>query len=167
MGSDELLLFDDDDEESIEGGNNGLEDFLAFEKSKKQHKGKGSRKATPTKRKGYQVAVDDMLDGEDYGDFDVMDHERPSLNSARKNRDQFVSFGLSDSEMELNMQETWAADRKRKSARKQEREELRAQGLLGKKNKFKPDLNVKHRDGISMDSIGQELEAFLSAAHET
>jgi len=163
MGSDELLLFDDDGGESDEG-DDGLDSFLAFEKSKKQ---KGSRKPTPSKKLDRLVSDDEMLGGEGYGAFDVMDHERPSLGAGRRGHKETVAFGLSDSELEQSLQATWAADRKRKSAKKEEREELRAQGLLGKKNKFKPDLNVKHRDGMSIETIGQELEGFLSADHET
>lgn len=164
MGSDELLLFDDDGSE-LDEADDGLDGFLAFEKSKKQKRNQKSR--TP-KQIDRLVPDDDIADVEGYGAFDVMDHERPSLKPGRrKGHENTVSFGLSDSELELSLQATWAADRKRKSAKKQEREELRALGILGKKNKFKPDLNVKHRDGISMDQIGQELEEFLSADHET
>jgi len=163
MGSDELLLFDDDGGESDEG-DDGLDNFLAFETSKKQ---KGSRKPATLNKLDCLGSDDEVLGGGGYGAFDVMDHERPSLGAGRRGRKETVSFGLSDSELEQSLQATWAADRKRKSAKKEEREELRAQGLLGKKNKFKPDLNVKHRDGMSIDQIGQELEKFLSADHET
>lgn len=166
MGSDELLLFDDDGPESGDSSE-GVDDFVAFEKSQKKRKSDKSTTPKKPKKKSHQVSVDDMLDDEDYGEFDIMDHERHSLSNGRRARGDFVSFGLSDSELELNLQTTWAADRKRKSAKKQEREELRTQGLLGKKNKFKPDLNAKHRAGISMDQIGQELEGFLFAEYET
>lgn len=105
-----------------------------------------------------------LLAGEDYGGFDVMDRERASLSfrSKGKKPDAF-ELQLSDSDMADELRDAWATDRKKKKAKKAEREELRAQGLLGKKvaNKGRPDLKVRYGEGMSMSNIEQEFENFL------
>ena len=46
-----------------------------------------------------------------------------------------LPFGVSDDELAAEMQATWAKDRYMKAARKKQRQDLHAQGLLGKKKK--------------------------------
>jgi hypothetical protein len=78
-------------------------------------------------------AFADALDQDPYGAFDIMDFDRPSLRHKPKGKRQNLEFGLSDSEFEWQLQMSWESDRKKKKLRKKEREELRTQGLLGKK----------------------------------
>lgn len=106
----------------------------------------------------------DVLDQDPYNGFDIMDQQRPSLRKKPKGRRGNLSMELSDSEMEQSMQTAWEKDRTKKRVRKQEREELRAQGLLGKKNK--PDLKSKYREGISLIEVKNEIKNFLSSSRE-
>lgn len=106
----------------------------------------------------------DVLDQDPYNDFDIMDQQRPSLRRKPKGRRGNLSMELSDSDMEQSIQTAWEKDRTKKRARKQEREELRAQGLLGKKNK--PDLKSKYREGISLIEVKNEIANFLSSSRE-
>jgi hypothetical protein len=64
------------------------------------------------------------------------------------------------------MQKTYENDRVKKKERKQEREELRAQGLLGSKN-GKPDLKKKYQEGMSIREIKEEIRAFLMGKNTT
>ena len=54
-----------------------------------------------------------------------------------KKRAEALPFGVSDHEFAAEMQATWAKDRFTKAVRKKERQDLHAQGLLGKKKKKK------------------------------
>jgi len=155
MGSDELMLFNDDvdDEEA---------DFIPL--STRSRRGAARHVRSSVKRFASNP-VEDMLNTEDYGDFDIMEHDRLNLARPRKDRAEPVVFGLSDSELENTLRSTFAADRRKKKAKKQEREELRVQGLLGKKNNIKPHLAAKHKDGMSIDQIKEELKDFLLNDH--
>ena len=163
MGSDELLILDDTDgycnNEALDNINGHgraqparVTRKLQGLKNKKRLRGEPPSAAT----------IADAYDG-----FDVMEWERPSLQKKSKGRQANLPFELSDSELESAMQEAWAGDRDKKKAKKQEREELRAQGLLGRKNKFKADLKVKYPEGMTLDNIKQELKEFLFSSHET
>ena len=90
-----------------------------------------------------------------------MDHERPSLSKKKSSRGDPLLLHLSDPELAQGLQDTWAADRKKKRLKKQEREELRYQGLLRKKNKFKPELQAKYIGGMSLTQVEEELQDFL------
>jgi hypothetical protein len=107
-----------------------------------------------------------VLDIKDqYDGFDIMDFERPSLSISKGRHNPH--FDVSDSELEEQLLSTWEKNRKQKKTKKQEREELRAMGLLGKKNKFKPDLNIKYKDGMSFDEIKNEMRQFLLSDNES
>jgi hypothetical protein len=54
----------------------------------------------------------------------------------------------------------WDKDRLRKRERKEEREMLRAQGLLGKKD-TKPELKNKYKEGMGIDAVKDEIKNFL------
>ena len=58
----------------------------------------------------------------------------------------------------------WEKDRTKKKMRKQERQELRAQGLLGKKNKV--DLKAKYSEGISTIEVKMEIKDSLLSSLE-
>lgn len=111
-----------------------------------------------------------LHDGFDlYNGFDVMDHGRPSLRQRPKRRHGINPLNLTDTDMfdtDVNnsVRLAWKKDRAKKKIRKQEREELRAQGHLGKKNK--PDLKAKYIEGMSMVAFKNEVRSFLLSAAE-
>ncbi|KAK4694908.1 hypothetical protein P7C71_g2748, partial [Lecanoromycetidae sp. Uapishka_2] len=124
LGSDSLMLFNaatfDDDEK---------EEVPQFD---------GTTTTIPT-------AFTAVLDQDPYNGFDVMDHERPSLRKTPKGRRGKLPIELSDSELEQTLNLAWENDRSKKKVRKQEREVLRAQGLLGKNGKL--DMKAKYSEG--------------------
>lgn len=77
-----------------------------------------------------------------------------------KRKQRPIDLILSDSELELELESAWQNDREKKKARKQKREELRSQGLLGRGAK-KPDLRSKYADGIDIDDFKSEVKGFL------
>lgn len=101
-----------------------------------------------------------------YDGFDVMDFERPSLKKKPKGRRGKLPFDVDDPELEASMAAAYENDRIKKKERKQEREVLRAQGLLGAKN-GKPDLSAKYSEGMSFDAIKEEIREFLMSSHTT
>ncbi|EWZ47619.1 uncharacterized protein FOBCDRAFT_315719 [Fusarium oxysporum Fo47] len=98
-------------------------------------------------------------------DFDLMDWDRPSLRRRKgKGARAQISFNMSDSELEASLQASWKSDRLKKSERKKQREEMRALGMLGKKDP--DDLRVKYPDGMNMDQVADELQTFLMGSDE-
>ena len=110
------------------------------------------------------TAFEDVLDDDLENGFDVMDRKRPSLRERPKGRRGKLSLGLSDSELEHSIRTAWEKDRTKKRMRKQEREELRAQGLLGKKSEA--GLKAKCSEGISMTQVKKEIREFLLSSME-
>lgn len=110
------------------------------------------------------TAFADVLEQDPYNGFDVMDQERPSLRKIPKGRRGKMALELSDSELEQSMFLAWENDRSKKKKRKQDREELRAQGLLGKKDKI--DLKAKYSEGMSMNQVKNEVRDFLLSSKE-
>lgn len=106
------------------------------------------------------------FEADNYGLFDPMDHDRPSLATGKAKgkgkKAPAFDLELSDSSLADNIRSSWENDRRAKKAKKAEREELRAQGLLGKKNnKNRPDLKARYTDGMSIQALETEFEAFL------
>ncbi|EON65151.1 hypothetical protein W97_04388 [Coniosporium apollinis CBS 100218] len=163
MGSDELLLFDDDegreegDEEELQATLDAL--FRPAGRS-------GGRQRSRRARGDYPSAslMADVLEQDPYNGFDIMDFERPSIKKP-KGRQAEMPFELSDDELQTTLRNTWEADRKKKRRQKAEREELRAQGLLGKKNKFKSDLNARYSEGMNIAQLRLEIEEFVRSSH--
>ncbi|PUU74915.1 hypothetical protein B9Z19DRAFT_1091536 [Tuber borchii] len=139
--------------------------------------GAGKRKKKKTKRRGGGNDIDsedfvpDPSTGhfpsaswtaDAYEGFDVMEWDRPSL-AKRKGKGKQPAFGLSDSEQEEELQASWAKDREKKKIRKQERKARRAEGMLGNKARKtgKRDPNAKFPEGITMEQLKQEIQAFL------
>ena len=98
----------------------------------------------------------------DDSDFDLMDHERPSLQNSKKKKGKRPNFGSIDSELEEEMAIAWENDRLKKKGRKQERQHLRAQGLLGGGN-----ASAKYPTGMSLDQLRSELRDFLASDDTT
>lgn len=178
MGSDELLLFDGgfaegDEFGDLDAARVGLPAFITRAAKGKNKRGtpKGGRRGG-RKSDHYPDAslMADVLEQDPYGGFDIMDMDRPSLRPKKKGRKSAGALpeelaGLSDEELIAEITNSWAADRDKKKAKKAEREELRALGLLGggkkKGNKFKPDLSTRYMEGMTMEQIKIELRDFL------
>ncbi|KAK3703513.1 squalene synthetase-like protein [Vermiconidia calcicola] len=104
---------------------------------------------------------------EQYGEngFDIMDLDRPSLRSTKKGRKGKLPpelEALSDDDLKETVRSTWENDRRKKSEKKAEREELRAQGWLGSSGKKgKADFSVEYPLGMTKYQIHDELRIFL------
>lgn len=162
MDANQLLLFDGtadaDDDEANPSLKNTYNPFM-LSATRARPKAQASKR-----RRGEFPAATALADA--YDGFDVMDFERPSLKKKPKGCKGKLVFDLSDSELEASMQMAWDNDRVKKKERKQEREELRAQGLLGNKN-GKPDLKEKYKGGMGFHSIKEEIKTFLMSNHTT
>ncbi|KAI9743286.1 MAG: hypothetical protein M1818_003132 [Claussenomyces sp. TS43310] len=121
---------------------------------------RGARRPRPD-----HTAVTALADA--YDGFDVMDFERPSLKKKPKNRKGKLAFDPpSDSDLEASQLMAWDNDRRKKKNRKQQREELRAQGLLGKAS-GKPDLKARYKEGMSIGAVKDEIKRFLIGSNTT
>ncbi|KAF8849616.1 hypothetical protein BDZ45DRAFT_634123 [Acephala macrosclerotiorum] len=160
MGSSKLILFDDDegDEDDVPTFSNTFSPVMLSWK-------KSPRRARGAKRPRGDFPSATML-ADAYDGFDIMDFERPSLKKKPKGRRGKVAFDISDSELEASMEMTWGNDRMKKKERKQERDELRAQGLLGNKN-GKPDLKQKYKEGMGILAVKEEIKQFLMSTNTT
>ncbi|KAL4801878.1 hypothetical protein BDV18DRAFT_164394 [Aspergillus unguis] len=105
------------------------------------------------------TAFADALELDPYYGLDMMDFSRPSL---RKNKKKQATLGLDAYDIELgdDLLNAWKNDKLRKKSKKREREELRAQGLLGRR-KNDPDLKIKYADGINIEDLKSEIRSFL------
>jgi hypothetical protein len=75
-----------------------------------------------------------------YGSFDVTDFNLPSLSKKKKKKATMVLLAaVSDDEMRERMLTSFASDRERKKAKKEEREKLRAHGMVSMSKKFSGD----------------------------
>ncbi|KAK2812138.1 hypothetical protein FQN50_001495 [Emmonsiellopsis sp. PD_5] len=150
LGTGDVLLFDG----STEGFAYKSKSFTKASKSKKAQRREGHFPSAS--------AFADALDQDPYGAFDIMDFERPSLRKKPKGRRQTQEFDLSDSDLAWELEQSWENDRKKKKAKKQEREELRAQGLLGTKP-GKINMKAKYPEGLSFDDVKEEIRTFLAS----
>lgn len=105
-----------------------------------------------------------VLNTDALDDVDVIDQGRLNLEKKSRGRRGMPVLELTDTEIENSIQLAWENDRAKKKIYKQEREELRAQGLLGKKNKA--DLKSKYSQAMSMAELKNEIEEFLSSSLE-
>jgi hypothetical protein len=152
MGSSELVLFDDSPGADLDEG-----DTINHQALKPTRR--AFRNVHNVKRaKGDFPAASALADA--YDGFDVMDFERPSLKRKPKGRKGRLAFDLSDSELEASMALAWDKDRSKKQERKDERQVLRVQGLLGKKD-TKPDLKAKYKEGMGIHAVKDEIKNFL------
>jgi hypothetical protein len=158
LGSDELMLYAADE---YFGGStraddfSSMNDFVSFNK-KGRNRGRSKREtAFPS-----ASAMADALDMDPYSGFDIMDTDRPSLRPKKKGRRGQMPLELDDLDLNEQLQNAWEADRSKKRLKKAEREQLRQQGLLGRKGKS-PDLKVKYKDGMDMDDVVEEIREFM------
>lgn len=102
---------------------------------------------------------------EEQTDFDLMDWGRPSLRRKKGKAARLQLLGEDiDSDLEEKLQAAYSNDRQKKAQRKQEREELRAMGLLGKRGQL--DLRVKYPTGITTTQVADEIKTFLAGSQE-
>lgn len=163
LGSNDLMLLDGDDVGT--DSEEGLQFDGVWERAMAHRAPSRSKrmKVSPSTFPSATVFAD-VVDQDPYNGFDIMDQQRPSLRKTPKGRRGKLSIELSDSELEQSIQTAWEKDRTKKRMRKQEREELRAQGLLGKKNKV--DLKGKYYEGISLSEVKNEIRNFLMSSRE-
>ncbi|KAE8148830.1 hypothetical protein BDV25DRAFT_141423 [Aspergillus avenaceus] len=105
-------------------------------------------------------AFADALEHDPYYGLDIMDFSRPSLQKKSKGKTRALDMVPSDSELEMQLENAWWNDREKKKVRKQRREELRRQGLLGKV-RDNPDLKSKYSHGMSIEELKEEIRVFL------
>jgi hypothetical protein len=152
-GEEDLILSESDPD--------ALEDFILLEDLENgycKYGKKGARAGKPSFPSASAFA--DALEADPYFGFDIMDFDRPSLRNKPKGKQSIPDLVLSDSEFEIELQQAWQNDRSKKKLRKKEREELRAQGLLGRKS-GNPDLAVKYSKEMNMEQFMTELRSFL------
>ncbi|KAI9369454.1 hypothetical protein BJX61DRAFT_536431 [Aspergillus egyptiacus] len=106
------------------------------------------------------TAFADALELDPYYGFDIMDFRRPSVSKHKKTKLPHFDMDTLDAELQTELLNTWNNDRLRKKSKKREREEFRAQGLLGRR-KNDPDLKSKYADGISFEDLKSEIRLFL------
>ncbi|CAG8971403.1 hypothetical protein HYALB_00006953 [Hymenoscyphus albidus] len=153
--SNELLLFD---------GEAGIAEDDGFTGFSRRSRNRKPKIHAPNPEKGQFPNATALADA--YDNFDVMDFERPSLQKKPKGRKGKLVIENSDSELEAVMQKAWDNDRVKKKERKQEREELRAQGLLGSKN-GKVDMKAKFREGMAIHDVKDAIKEFLKGNDST
>lgn len=162
LGSDELVLFDGDEGE----GSKDWNDEASSLPLSVWNQPLGSQKRNTRSRRELRSTrhIADVLEQDPYNGFDVMDHDRPSLRKKPKGHRGQLALELSDSELENSIQTAWENDRSKKKLRRQEREELRVQGLLGKKGKI--DMKAKYKEGMSWEDVKKEIGTFLVSSKE-
>ncbi|KAL5113146.1 squalene synthetase-like protein, partial [Pleosporales sp. CAS-2024a] len=158
LGSDEVLLYGGDEYFHGPTRSQFPGHFPGKNLTKNRTRGHDNRDSTfPS-----ASAMADALSMDPYGGFDIMDTERPSLKVKKKGRRGHIPLELDDSDLNEQLQNAWEADRTKKRLKKAEREELRQQGLLGRKSKGKSAaLKVKYSGGIAMDDVVEEIREFL------
>ncbi|KAH8688897.1 hypothetical protein BGW36DRAFT_81741 [Talaromyces proteolyticus] len=154
---------DDHDEDTSDTSDTSdsasLDDILTYFRN--QPSSRGSKSKIKGRKAASPAISDDFLDLEGYGSFDIMDIE-PSIRKKKK-KGRNLDFDLSDSDLELHLKQSWEKDRGKKKARKKEREQLRAQGLLGRKQKP----SSKSAISIGLDEVKTKLRSFLQSSAES
>jgi hypothetical protein len=163
LGGDEVMLYAGD-EFFDESGPANVSSYGGYSRPNKKRHGRGRGNKEPTFPSASAMAA--ILEMDPYGGFDIMDTERPSLKPKKKGRRGQPPPELDDSDLNEQLQSAWANDRAKKRLKKVEREELRQQGLLGRKGKG-PNLKVKYQGGIDMEDIVEELREFLLGDMQT
>jgi hypothetical protein len=154
--ADDLVLFDED---------TALDSVVVKEALVYSKKSPKSARHVKKTLRASSLMVD--LEHNPYGEFDIMDFERPSLSRKKgKGKRGEPTFEGVDSDLEAALKVAWNKDRETKKARKEERERLRSEGLLGKKNSRQADLDDKYSEGLSMEQVKQEFVTFLASSRE-
>lgn len=169
MGSDQLLLFDGNNSGSGIVHNPAGDNELDIGNRPRLRRSARLKKKRLLAASGPRVMEENYQGAsalaDAYDNFDMMDISH--LDSRRKSKrgGPSLPFELSDPELQANLQTAWQNDRQKKKARKEQRQELRAMGLLGK-NKGRPDLNAKYSDGMTLEQIKGEIKEFLLSSQQ-
>lgn len=138
------------------------ERFEVLPSSNKQRKARLGGKFATTASKGHArsfapsaSAIADVFD-----ELDLMDWDRHNPPRKPKSKRGLPNLEHVDPEIAATLEATWQKDRLRKKERRQAREELRAQGLLGK-DANPNDLRQKYQTGMTLDQIKEEMRTFL------
>lgn len=152
LGSNEMLILDFNEEG----------DGLAFVVSEKKTSSDARRRGNKLNQPGNNLSYpNEASNAKKHGNYDIMDLNRPSLRRQPKGRSRVAALGLDDDpELGSKMEVLWENDRSKKKIRKQEREELRAQGLLGQKSKDNATPE------ITSDEIKSAIREFLLSSSE-
>ena len=164
IGSEELVLFDARESSNKWVNWSAVARYRGNQKFEKSHEQKKAKKRS----KGDFVDASllaDVLDQDPDNAFELMNMERPSLRKKSKGRRGRMPLEVSDSELEQSLQAAWENDRRKKKKRKIEREQLRVQGLLGKKGRV--DMKAKYAHGIAMSQVKEEIKEFLLSTSDT
>lgn len=154
---------DEDDDDDLDA--DILEQLaLEYSRTHKKKGGRGNRNVSFPSASAFA----DAIDADPYYGFDIMDFDRPSLTKPSKGKRQpALELMLSDSDLEMHLQDVWQTDRKKKATKKKEREELRSQGVLGRGgHPDDVDLKVKYAKGMNMEELMTELRAFLMSSKQ-
>ena len=163
---DDLCIFDDSGFGDLDEARAGLE-ALSSMGGRNRNGMRRSNRGRQSDRFPDASLMADILEQDPYGGFDVMEWDRPSLKRKSKGRKSAGALpeeiaDLSDEDLISELQSSWAADRSKKAAKKAEREELRALGMLGSgRKKGKVDMNQRYSWGMDMSQVKEELEEFI------
>ncbi|KAI1006354.1 hypothetical protein K3495_g1871 [Podosphaera aphanis] len=132
-------------------------DFTKFEPF--SQKGKGRKRELTPNKSGLSSRIIDPQE-----EFDFM--KFGTFSKKGKGRKGNFTSNKINLEFEEQMRTSWQKDRSKKKKRKQERENLRVQGLLGNKNN-QPNLHQKYHDGMNNVAMRKEIKAFLKSGNST
>ncbi|KAI9728472.1 MAG: hypothetical protein M1828_003874 [Chrysothrix sp. TS-e1954] len=168
LGSDDIVLFDGDDEDDSEELD---ADFLALssgnnrrQRRKRENRSGFKQDRMPTRFRSFGSNLadpSDMLDGEDYPTYAPVSGARPTFGQP--------TFSAANPDIDVpdpvvrDLQQQWEADRKKKAAKKAQREELRAEGLItNKKGKSKNGASMQAPYALDTDQLRDDLADFLN-----
>lgn len=153
-----------DDEELVLFSSEGFE---VLPSSNKQRKARLRGKSATTASKGHACgfAPSASVIADVFDELDLMDWDRHNPPRKSKSKRGLPDLEHLDPEIAATLEATWQKDRLRKKERRQAREELRAQGLLGK-NADPNDLRQKYQTGMTLDQIKEEMRNFLQGEAE-
>lgn len=154
LGSSELLLVDGFDAADDDG--DGVEFVVPEKETGSSSRRDGNMLNQSGNNLPYSGPIPEESDAKNYDDYDIMDLDRPSLGRLPKGRSRIAALGLDDVNTAARMEALWDNDRSKKKIRKQEREELRAQGLLGSKSKDSATM--------SSDDIKSAIREFMASS---
>ncbi|KAF2760681.1 hypothetical protein EJ05DRAFT_239424 [Pseudovirgaria hyperparasitica] len=161
LDTDEIVLFDD------VFGSRAISDHTSKSNVILANKASSGRSNKRRQRVGFfpdASLMADMLDEDPYNAFDVMDFERPSLKPKKKGRRSDPALDLSDEELAAQIQASWEDDRKKKSLKRIERQQMHKEGLIGKKkNKFKIEQS-RSEEPPSWSELKTAIEKFLCSS---
>jgi hypothetical protein len=107
------------------------------------------------------------LDGPEvfgYGDFDILDRQRPSIQRQVKTGNRLESLDCAQPEFENRLQKAWENDRAKKRIQKKTREDLRQLGLLDKHGKARP--KTRFGQVLPLGIFEVEVKIFLQSSRE-